>query len=183
MSARDQLTAVGDGVDSITRAAISVMLDSVASGKVNFGGVFPKRQKIWRKIPLVINDPPLDVQCRTLLNMTNGNRKAAVEYVVEGRFAASVQPEQEESGPANISGFVDKFYSSDGLSVAGYVTKHVLNFVLPGNIGSQAEAVAYFLDSTSENFVKSWIIGFAIDHAMNGFVVRDYRRKDRENEY
>ena len=139
MSAMKQLSAVGDGADRFARSAIQVMLRSVKSGKVNFADVLPMQQKIWKKIPLIINDVPLEEQCRTLLNMTNGNRKLAIRRVVEGHFEASPQLGDAKAGSS--SSLVDSLYSSNGLNMFGYVTKHLLNFVLPGNIGSQAEAV------------------------------------------
>eukprot|EP00750_Incisomonas_marina_P018414 INCI2938.1.p1 GENE.INCI2938.1~~INCI2938.1.p1 ORF type:complete len:1726 (-),score=251.13 INCI2938.1:3038-8215(-) len=144
MSALEKLSAIGDGADQFARAAIQVMVERVSSGKVNFADVLPKHQKFWQKVPLLINDIPLDEQCRTLLNMSNGNRKIAIRMVIEGRFEASPQVDEDKDGASNVSSFVDSMYSANGLSMAGYVTKQVLNFVLPG-IGSQAEAVAYLL--------------------------------------
>lgn len=148
MSVLEQLIAVGEGADHITNSTVKLMLDSVNSGKVNFANIFPKSQKIWQKIPLIINDVPLEEKCQTLLNMSNGNRKVAIRKVVEGHFDASPQSSgnKNSNGASNISSFVEKFYSSNGLNMAGYVTKQILNFVLPGNVGSQAEAIAYVLN-------------------------------------
>jgi hypothetical protein len=145
MSAMEQLNAIGDGADRLSRSVIQTMLRSVESGKVNFADIFPKNQKVWQKIPMIVNDLPLQVQCDTLLNMSNGNREVAVRKVVEGHFEASPQPDHKKAAPSKVSSFIDKFYSSNGLSMAGFVTKQVLGFVLPGNVVSYAEAVAYLL--------------------------------------